>query len=46
MLKDAAADVGAYTIDLIVVFVLQTILFPLLFLWLAAQLLKRSLWLC
>lgn len=43
VLKEAAADVGEYTIDLIVVFVLETILFPLLFLWLALQLFKRSL---
>ncbi|TFH23081.1 MAG: hypothetical protein E4H03_07005 [Myxococcales bacterium] len=41
VLKEAASDVGEYTIDLIVVFVLQTILFPLLFLWTTLQLLKR-----
>ncbi|MEE8312451.1 MAG: hypothetical protein V3R77_09340 [Candidatus Binatia bacterium] len=41
VLKEAASEVGEYTIDLIVVFVLQTILFPLLFLWATLQLLKR-----
>ena len=41
VLKEAASEVGEYTIDLIVVFVLQTILFPLFFLWATLQLLKR-----
>ena len=43
VLKEAASDVGEYTIDLIVVFVLQTILLPLLVLWTTVQLLKRCL---
>jgi len=43
VLGEAAADVGEYTIDLIVVFVLETIVFPLLFLWLALQLARRLL---
>lgn len=38
--KRAAADVSEHAINLIVVFVLQTILFPLLFLWLMAQAVK------
>jgi len=42
VLKAAAADAGEYTIDLIVVFLLDTILFPLTFLWLTVQLLKRT----
>jgi len=41
--KAVAADAGQYAIDLIVVFVLQTILFPLGFLWLTLQILKRCL---
>ena len=38
--KLAAADISEHAINLIVVFVLQTILFPLLFLWLMVQALK------
>jgi hypothetical protein len=41
-LKTAAANMSEHTINLIVVFALQTILFPLLFLWLALQVLKYS----
>jgi hypothetical protein len=40
--KRAAADVSEYAINLIVVFVLQTILFPLLSVWLVIQLVKRA----
>ena len=40
-LKTAATDLSEYAIDLIVVFVMETILFPLLFLWLIMQLAKR-----
>lgn len=39
-LKRVAADLSEHAINLIVVFSLQTILFPLLFLWLALQLVK------
>lgn len=39
--KAAAENVSEYTIDLIVVFVLQTIIFPLLFIWLVIQIIKR-----
>lgn len=39
--KVAAANVSEYTIDLIVVFVLQTIIFPLIFIWLIIQFIKR-----
>ncbi len=38
----AAADVSEYALDLIVVFVMQTILFPLLFLWAVVQLIRRA----
>lgn len=38
--KLAVADVSEHAINLMVVFVLQTILFPLLFLWLMVQALK------
>lgn len=38
--KLAAADISEHAINLMVVFVLQTILFPLLFLWLMVQALK------
>lgn len=41
-LKQAAADMSEHAINLIVVFTLQTIIFPLLFLWLVLQLLKRA----
>jgi len=41
--KEAAANVSEHAVNLIVVFVLETLLFPLLFLWLGLQLLKRSL---
>ncbi len=40
-LKSAAADVSEYAINLIVVFITETILFPLSFLWLTIQLAKR-----
>jgi hypothetical protein len=40
--KRAAADVSEYAINLIVVFVLQTILFPLFSVWLVIQLVKRT----
>jgi hypothetical protein len=40
--KRAAADVSEYAVNLIVVFVLQTILFPLLSVWLVIQLVKRA----
>lgn len=39
--KAAVENVSEYTINLIVVFVLQTIVFPLLFIWLIIQLIKR-----
>ncbi|KPK38231.1 MAG: hypothetical protein AMJ69_08960 [Gammaproteobacteria bacterium SG8_47] len=39
----AVAQTSEHVIDLIVVFVLQTVLFPLLFLWLAIKLVKRLL---
>ncbi len=42
-LKQAVANVSENAINLIVVFVLQTILFPLLFLWLIIQLVKQTL---
>jgi hypothetical protein len=38
----AAADVSEYAINLIVVFVLQTILFPLVSVWLVIRLVKRA----
>lgn len=41
--KLAVADVSEHAINLIVVFILQTILFPLLFLWLMVQVLKAVL---
>ena len=40
--KRAAADVSEYAINLIVVFVLQTILFPLLSVWLVIQLVNTE----
>lgn len=39
-LRTTVARIGEHTIDLIVVFVLQTVLLPLLFLWLLARLVK------
>ena len=39
-LENAARDVTEHTINLIVVFTLQTILFPILFLWLALKLIR------
>ena len=39
-LKQTAAEVSEYVLDMIVVFLLQTIVFPLLFLWLAIKLIK------
>lgn len=41
-LKQAAAEVSEHTVNLIVVFALQTILLPLLFLWLALQLVRGA----
>lgn len=41
-LKQAAAEVSEHTVNLIVVFALQTILLPLLFLWLALQLARGA----
>jgi hypothetical protein len=38
----AAADVSEYALNLIVVFIMQTILFPLLFLWVVVQLIRRA----
>lgn len=40
--RQAAADVSEHAINLIVVFVLQTILFPLLFLWLMLHAIKAA----
>jgi len=40
--KAAAAELSEYTINLIVVFVLQTILFPLLFLWILVAGIKKT----
>lgn len=39
-LSEAAARVSEHTVDLIVVFVIQTVLLPLLFLWLLVRLVK------
>jgi hypothetical protein len=39
-LSQAAAKVSENVIDMIVVFLLQTIIFPILFLWLAIKLVK------
>ena len=39
-LKTAAENISEYTINLIVIFVIQTILIPLLFLWIIIKLLK------
>ena len=39
--KHKAAEISEYTLNIIVVFVIQTLLFPLLFLWLAVKLIKR-----
>lgn len=39
-LSQAAAELSEYVMDMIVVFLLQTIIFPLLFLWLAIKLVK------
>ncbi len=39
--KSAAAELTEYTVNLIVVFVLQTILFPLLFLWVLVAAIKK-----
>lgn len=41
-LKRAAADLSEQAVNLIVVFVLETLLFPLLFLWLGIQIMKAS----
>lgn len=41
-LKQAAAEISEHTVNLIVVFALQTILLPLLFLWLALQLVRGA----
>jgi hypothetical protein len=41
--KKAAANVSEHAINLIVVFAIQTLLFPLLFLWLLGQFVKRLL---
>ncbi|MBZ0070590.1 MAG: hypothetical protein K8I04_02495 [Gammaproteobacteria bacterium] len=38
--KRSAAEISEHTVNLIVVFVLQTILLPLLFLWLVVQLMR------
>ena len=40
--KRAAADISEYAIQLIVVFVMQTILFPLCFIWLVIQCLRKA----
>lgn len=40
-LKNKAAEISEYALNMIVVFVVQTLLFPLLFLWLAVKLIKR-----
>jgi len=40
--KAAAAELSEYTINLIVVFVLQTILFPLLFFWMMVAAIKKA----
>jgi hypothetical protein len=42
-LRLAADDIAEHTINLIVVFALQTILFPLFFLWIGLQLVRKSL---
>lgn len=39
--KEAAAEVSEHALNLIVVFVMQTILFPLVFLWLVVVAIKR-----
>lgn len=39
-LSQAAAELSEYVLDMIVVFLLLTVIFPLLFLWLAIKLLK------
>jgi hypothetical protein len=39
--KAAAANASEHAINLIVIFILQTVLLPLLFLWLLLQLIKR-----
>ena len=41
-LKESAANATEHIVDLIVLFVLQTIILPLAFLWLIVQLLKRT----
>lgn len=40
-LKRKATEISEYALNMIVVFVVQTLLFPLLFLWLALKLIKR-----
>jgi hypothetical protein len=40
--KHAAADISEFAIQLIVVFVTQTILFPLFFLWVVIQLVRKA----
>lgn len=39
--KRKAMEISEYALNMIVVFVIQTLLFPLLFLWLAIKLIKR-----
>ena len=41
-LKQSAADASSHIIDLIVIFVLQTILFPVAFLWIFVEALKAT----
>jgi hypothetical protein len=41
-LENSARDVTEHTVNLIVVFTLQTILFPILFLWLALKLVRAA----
>jgi hypothetical protein len=40
--KKAASNIAGYTVNLIVVFILETIVFPLLFLWVVLQLIKHT----
>ena len=39
-LQESASEATSHIIDLIVIFVLQTIIFPLVFLWLFVEILK------
>jgi hypothetical protein len=41
-LENSARDVTEHTVNLIVVFTLQTILFPILFLWLSLKLIRAA----